>query len=182
MRTPMQQPVQVQKPTVQAEAPTAEPDRFIFGPYWNGHKLEDGKPCLVWADPQPTHRRLNQALDYDVKKWWDQRFCDHVKDEKTGQWLLDENQQPVIDPARRPEVDLALTRLTEASCQAFAIVPFDPLTQHGATEAEILDVLDAFAAYLDYLQKKTEIAPTRSPSSVDSNSDSSTTKPKLACG
>lgn len=114
----------------------------------------------------------------------------------------DQQKEHIVDPfrvfrqlANDPEVNVdechkaamsaeepETTKLVDFLCRVFDVKPFDPVTQTGMTDWEIIDLLGQFQAYLEDLKKNidpgsTSSEPTDSTPSEDSTDDPLTEPP-----
>lgn len=108
----------------------------VFGPYWTG---------AVWrfADPLELWRALQRETNGNLQKI--------VKDARNDDDLI---AFPALD------------HLMPAARKALGMVPFDPVTGTGATEADVHGALNAFWEYLDAKKKAVDTPPTSLPPSA----------------
>jgi hypothetical protein len=109
-------------------------EKRIYGPYPRG----DGQ--VVMGDPLRILRRLTYHLGGDPNE------------------VLAKQNSP--DPGEKYQADEAVY---PAVCQAFDLVPFDPLTGKGTTEAEAQEILDHYRAWVGEPVAEGGSGPTCSP-------------------
>src|SRR5690606_548983 len=99
-------------------------ERRVYGP------IDRGDGQAVHLDPLAVLRDLNLALDGDL----------------AGAVRAYNGTEADSGPAERL---LAEGRLAEASRKALGLVPFDPFSGHGVTDAQALADLHDFLAWLE---------------------------------
>jgi hypothetical protein len=115
----------------------SESNRNIFE-YQSGGKT-------VFADPLQVIRALHGAMAGEIHKWLSRT------DPKTTDSTL---------------VVQAWNKLIPATRQAFRLMPFNPETGHGTTDADAIGVLKSFLAWRSKKKVKSASSPTSSASTA----------------